>query len=102
MSARHGLVDLKTCDSLRYFENDCRRYGYIHQLAFYRAVIRQASGETLPVHIIAVEKNEPYTAGVGPSLILGIQLSHIYCNVNVLLLYSVQCNKQKELRCGNN
>jgi len=66
LSARHGLVDLKTCDSLRYFENDCRRYGYIHQLAFYRAVIRQASGETVPVHIIAVEKNEPFAAGVWP------------------------------------
>ena len=66
LSARHGLVDLKTCDSLRYFENDCRRYGYIHQLAFYRAVIRQESGETVPVHIIAVEKNEPFAAGVWP------------------------------------
>ena len=64
LSARHGLVDLKTCDSLKYFENDCRRYGYVHQLAFYRAVIRRASGETVPVHIIAVEKNEPYAAGV--------------------------------------
>jgi hypothetical protein len=63
-SPKHGLVDLKTCDSLKYFENDCRRYGYVHQLAFYRAVIRRASGETVPVHIIAVEKNEPYAAGV--------------------------------------
>ena len=24
-----GLVDLKTCDSLKWFESDCRRYGYI-------------------------------------------------------------------------
>ena len=59
-----GLVDLKTCDSLKWFESDCRRYGYIFQLAFYRAVIRIATGDTVPVHIIAVEKNEPFATGV--------------------------------------
>ncbi len=59
-----GLVDLKTCDSLKWFESDCRRFGYIHQLAFYRAIIRIATGDTVPVHIIAVEKNEPFATGV--------------------------------------
>ena len=63
-SPRLGLVDLKTCDSLRWFESDCRRYGYIHQLAFYRAVIRKVTGLAVPVHIIAVEKSEPFSAGV--------------------------------------
>ena len=60
----YGLVDLKTCDSLRWFESDCRRYGYIHQMAFYRMVVRAMSGKTYPVYIIAVEKNEPFSAGV--------------------------------------
>ena len=64
LSPKHGLVDLKTCDSLKWFESDCRRYGYIHQLAFYRAVIREATGTDVPVHIIAVEKNEPFSTGV--------------------------------------
>lgn len=59
-----GLVDLKTCDSLKWFESDCRRYGYILQLAFYRAVIRIVTGITVPVHIIAVEKSEPHSTGV--------------------------------------
>ena len=63
-SPEFGLVDLKTCDSLRWFESDARRYGYAHQLAFYRAVIREASGETVPVRFIAVEKNEPFSTGV--------------------------------------
>ena len=63
-SEKHGLVDLKTCDQLKWFENDCRRFGYIHQMAFYRAVIREASGETVPVRFIAVEKNEPFSTGV--------------------------------------
>ena len=63
-SQKKGLVDLKTCDSLKWFESDCRRYGYIFQMAFYRAIIREASGVTVPVHIIAVEKNEPFATGV--------------------------------------
>ena len=63
-SPKHGLIDLKTCDSLKWFESDCRRYSYVFQLAFYRAVIRQATGKDVPVHIIAVEKNEPFSAGV--------------------------------------
>lgn len=63
-SPKFGLVDLKTCDSLRWFESDCRRYGYIFQLAFYRAVIRKVLGRDVPVHIIAIEKNEPFSAGV--------------------------------------
>ena len=61
---KSGLVDLKTCDTLRWFESDCRRYGYIQQLAFYRAILRILSGKNFPVHIIAVEKNEPFSAGV--------------------------------------
>lgn len=63
-SSRAGLVDLKTCDSLRWFEADARRYGYLYQLAFYRAIIRRATGGNVPVHLIAVEKNEPFSAGV--------------------------------------
>jgi hypothetical protein len=60
----HGLVDLKTCESLKWFESDCHRYGYIMQLAFYRAIIRQVTRETVAVHIIAVEKTEPHSTGV--------------------------------------
>ena len=59
-----GLVDLKTCDQLKYFEHDCRKYGYIYQLAFYRAIIEAVTGVKVPVYIIAVEKNEPHSTGV--------------------------------------
>jgi len=66
-----GIVDLKTCDDLTWFEADARRYGYAHQMAFYRAVLTQAiSGNiarlntTIPVHIIAVEKKAPFRCGV--------------------------------------
>ena len=60
-----GIVDLKTCDDLTYFEADARRYDYAHQLAFYRAVLAAArGGELFPVHLIAVEKKEPFRAGV--------------------------------------
>lgn len=73
-----GIVDLKTCDDLTWFEADARRYGYHRQLAFYRAVLAQAagaapecpaghsvaSGGPVPVHLIAVEKKEPFRCGV--------------------------------------
>jgi hypothetical protein len=74
-----GIVDLKTCDDLTWFEADARRYGYAHQMAFYRAVLNAelhkpvnfsyASGQFkaisgIPVHIIAVEKKEPFRCGV--------------------------------------
>ncbi len=61
---KFGIVDLKTCDTLRWFESDCRRYGYIYQLAFYRAVLRQVTGKNFPIYIIAVEKSEPFSSGV--------------------------------------
>ena len=60
-----GIVDLKTCDDLTWFEADARRYGYHRQMAFYRAVLGQAlSGTLVPVHLIAVEKKEPFRCGV--------------------------------------
>jgi hypothetical protein len=59
-----GIVDLKTCDDLTWFEADSRRYGYAHQLAFYRAVLSQVLGTYAPVHLIAVEKKEPHRCGV--------------------------------------
>ncbi len=63
-SGPHEIVDLKSCDNLDYFEADARRYGYVHQLAFYRAVLRQAT-ETMPsMHLLAVEKSEPFRSGV--------------------------------------
>ncbi len=59
-----GIVDLKTCDDIRYFESDFRKYGYAHQMAFYQAVLATVAGGGAPVHMIAVEKREPYRCGV--------------------------------------
>jgi hypothetical protein len=61
---RSGIVDLKTCDDLTWFEADARRFGYANQMAFYRAVMAQAIHSLLPVHMIAVEKKEPFRCGV--------------------------------------
>lgn len=63
-NSQHGIVDLKSCDTIDYFEADARRYGYAHQLSFYRAVLAQVIGAWRPVHLIAVEKKEPYRCGV--------------------------------------
>ena len=59
-----GIVDLKTADELDSFELSLRAFGYLHQVAFYRALIAAASGHVLPVHIVAVEKREPFRCGV--------------------------------------
>ena len=63
---QHGIIDLKTCNNLTYFESDAKKFGHIHQAAFYQAVVGQAVGNLaeIPVHIIAVEKQEPYRCGV--------------------------------------
>ena len=63
-SPEYGIVDLKTCDDLTWFESDARRFHYQHQLAFYQNVLDQAIGRLVPVYIIAVEKKEPYRCGV--------------------------------------
>jgi len=59
-----GIVDLKTCDELDWFEADARRYRYMTQLAFYQAVLAEAISQFAPVHIVAGEKREPYRCGV--------------------------------------
>ena len=59
-----GIVDLKTCERLDWFEGDLLAFGYPHQLAFYRALLAAVWGTELPVHVIAVEKREPYRTGV--------------------------------------
>ena len=64
-SPEHGLVDLKTCDSLERLEADRRTLSdYVFQMAFYRAIFRIATGITIPVHIIAVEKKVTFYTGV--------------------------------------
>jgi hypothetical protein len=59
-----GITDLKTADDLTWFEADARRYGYAHQLAFYRAVLAQACGDWVPIHLIGVEKKPVFRCGV--------------------------------------
>jgi hypothetical protein len=61
---QQGIVDLKSCDTIDYFEADARRYGYAHQVSFYRGVLAQVIGVWKPVYLIAVEKKEPYRCGV--------------------------------------
>jgi len=60
-----GIVDFKTCDALTWFEADARRFGYHRQMAVYQAVLAQAlNGLMVPVHLVAIEKKEPFRCGV--------------------------------------
>lgn len=60
------ICDLKTCETLDYFEGDARRFGYPQQLAFYREVLKTASDNTVEAdcYLIAIEKREPFRCGV--------------------------------------
>lgn len=64
LEPHQGIVDLKTCDDLTWFEADARRYGYGHQMAFYRAVLARVIGIAMPVFFIGVEKKAPFRCGV--------------------------------------
>jgi hypothetical protein len=59
-----AFIDLKTCANLDKFEYDAREYGYIEQMAAYRDVCRSNNASIKEVHIVAVEKQEPYRVGV--------------------------------------
>jgi hypothetical protein len=59
-----GIVDLKTTDSLDGFEPDISAYCYVDQMAFYRRLVAEVAGLVLPVHLIGVEKREPFRCGV--------------------------------------
>ena len=61
-----GLIDLKTYDHLTWFEGEARGFGYLHRVAFYRALIFQDTGVIVPVFFIAVERREPHRTGVFP------------------------------------
>ena len=63
-SYERGIIDLKTCEDINWFEADAKRYGYAYQMAFYRSMVRIATSKTVPVHFIAVEKREPFRCGV--------------------------------------
>ena len=60
-----AIIDLKTCDNLDFFTNDCFKYGYAEQMAFYHDVFKAASGGVdTTAWLIAVEKRIPYRCGV--------------------------------------
>ncbi len=64
LDIHRAFSDLKTCDDLEWFEADTRRYGYIYQLAFYRAVLAEVIGIIMPAYLIAVEKKGAFRCGV--------------------------------------
>ena len=46
------------------FESDARRFGYLHQFAFYREVAKAAGGVELDMSAVVLEKKSPFRAGV--------------------------------------
>ncbi len=57
------VVDLKTTADIARFEADARRFGYLHQFAFYQAVA-EAAGKKVDMLAVVVEKRPPHRVGV--------------------------------------
>ncbi|MCD8351344.1 MAG: PD-(D/E)XK nuclease-like domain-containing protein [Planctomycetaceae bacterium] len=57
------VVDLKTTADITRFESDARRFGYLHQFAFYRQVA-EAAGTAVEMVAVVVEKRPPHRVGV--------------------------------------
>lgn len=71
-----GIVDLKTVYDVDEFEEQARKFGYIHQLAFYRELLAlKMRGQRLPCWFIAVEKKEPYRCGVWEVCISSLEVA---------------------------
>ena len=57
-------VDIKTCADLEKFEYDAGRFNYLNQFAFYAAIAETAFCRHFDFYTVAVEKSEPFRAGV--------------------------------------
>ena len=64
ISDAYGIADFKTCDSIDRFELDAQRLGYVYQLAFHRAVLRECFGKNHGCWLIGAEKRTPFRSGV--------------------------------------
>lgn len=64
LRADGDIVELKTTSDIGRFEGDARRFGYLHQFAFYRQVAAAAGAYEPGVAVVVVEKSAPYRVGV--------------------------------------
>lgn len=64
LSETFGITDLKGCRDLNWFRYDCKKFGYVHQKAFYRMLFRELTGKTEQCHLVVCEKEEPYSTAV--------------------------------------
>jgi len=64
LSPHRGIVALHVCDGLSWLDSTLRYGGTANLLAFGRALLAAATGKTVPVHVVAVEKSAPHRCGV--------------------------------------
>lgn len=57
-------VDLKSVEDISRFEQDARRFGYLHQFAFYRELAKTVANVALSMTAVVLEKKPPFRAGV--------------------------------------
>ena len=84
LSPHRGIVALHVCDGLSWLDSTLRYGGTAHLLAFCRGLLAAATGKSVPVHVIAVEKSAPHRCGVW--------------HASRLLLHGIQRENEKALR----
>lgn len=82
-AGNYVIVDLKTTDDITWFESDARRYGYLHQFAFYRDVFQEAVRCPVRVTAVALEKKEPFRVGMFP---VPVEVLDMYSTENGIAL----------------
>lgn len=60
LSQTHGIVDLKSCNSLDDFVKNISEYGYDYQMAFYTKMCELNGLDVDKCTLLAVEKSRPY------------------------------------------
>jgi hypothetical protein len=94
LSPEYGIIDLKTCDDIDWFEVDAKKYGYYHQAAFYQRVIFEAAGRKPDFIFIVVEKKEPFRCGVWA---INERSMEMACDTNINALMQLQACRDTKI-----
>lgn len=93
------LKYLKDFRSPNFFENAISYYGYDMQLAVYRELIKQNTGETLPAYLVIVTKQDPPDVAVAEVNEFDLDTALMKFKANIKRYQDIKDGKIKPERC---
>ena len=93
------LKYLKDFRSPNFFENAVSYYGYDIQLAVYRELIKQNTGETLPAYLVIVTKQDPPDVAVAEVNEFDLDIALTKFKANVRRFQDIKEGKIEPERC---